>query len=105
MALIKCPECGNELVYRTGRYGKFISCSNFPLCKYTRKIESDKTKKVAEPTGKMCPKCGSELLKRKSRFNTYFLGCSAYPKCNYMESLDGVPIEPKKKTSKKRGKK
>lgn len=101
----KCPECGNELVYRTGRYGKFISCSNFPLCKYTRKIESDKTKKVAEPTGKMCPKCGSELLKRKSRFNTYFLGCSAYPKCNYMESLDGVPIEPKKKTSKKRGKK
>ena len=101
----KCPECGSELVYRTGRYGKFISCSNFPSCKYTRKIETDKTKKVAEPTGKICPKCGSELLKRKSRFNTYFLGCSAYPKCNYMESLDGVPIEPKKKTAKKRGKK
>lgn len=101
----KCPECGNELVYRNGRYGRFISCSNFPTCKYTRKIESDKPKAVAEPTGKMCPKCGSELLKRKSRFNTYFLGCSAYPKCQYMETLDGEAIEPKKKTTKKRGKK
>lgn len=101
----KCPECGNELVYRNGRYGRFISCSNFPTCKYTRKIEIDKPKAVAEPTGKMCPKCGSELLKRKSRFNTFFLGCSAYPKCQYMETLDGVTIEPKKKTTKKRGKK
>ncbi|MCI5774349.1 MAG: type I DNA topoisomerase [Erysipelotrichaceae bacterium] len=99
----KCPECGNELVYRNGRYGRFISCSTFPACKYTRKIESDKPKAVAEPTGKMCPKCGSELLKRKSRFNTFFLGCSSYPKCQYMETLDGQVIEPKKKA--KRGKK
>ena len=105
----KCPECGNELVYRNGRYGKFISCSNFPTCKYTRKIESDKPKEKPEPTGKLCPNCGHELLKRKSRFNTYFVGCSNYPKCHYMETLDGEPIEikakTKKKTTSKRGKK
>ena len=105
----KCPECGNELVYRNGRYGKFISCSNFPTCKYTRKIESDKPKEKPEPTGKLCPNCGHELLKRKSRFNTYFVGCSNYPKCHYMETLDGEPIEikakTKKKTTSKRGQK
>lgn len=91
----KCPECGGELVYRTGRYGKFISCSNFPKCRYTRQIEkADKPK--AEPTGKMCPVCGHELLKRKSRFGTYFLGCSNYPKCTYMENMDGERIYSRK---------
>ncbi len=91
----KCPECGGELVYRNGRFGKFISCSNFPKCRYTRQLDG-KEKEKPEPTGKMCPKCGSELLKRKSRYGTYFLGCSAFPKCHYMESLDGVEIISKK---------
>lgn len=91
----KCPECGGDLVYRTGRYGKFISCSNFPKCRYTRQIEkSDKPK--AEPTGKMCPVCGHELLKRKSRYGTYFLGCSNFPKCTYMENMDGERIYSRK---------
>ena len=44
----------------------------------------------------MCPECGSELLKRKSRFGTYFLGCSAFPKCRYMENLEGERIVSKK---------
>ena len=96
-----CPECGGELVYRNGRFGKFISCGNFPTCKYTRKIE-DKNKEVPEPTGITCPECGGELLKRKSRFGTYFHGCSNFPKCNYMETLDGEKIVPKKKTAKKK---
>lgn len=86
-----CPECGGELVYRIGRYGKFISCGNFPKCRYTRQIE-DKTKEAPEPTGKMCPDCGAELLKRKSRYGTYFLGCSNFPKCHYMENLNGDKI-------------
>ena len=90
-----CPECGGELVYRNSRYGKFISCSNFPQCKYTRSLEN-KEKEKPEPTGKMCPECGSELLKRKSRFGTYFLGCSAFPKCRYMENLEGERIVSKK---------
>ena len=96
-----CPDCGGELVYRTGRYGKFISCSNFPKCKYTRQIAAPEKEKP-EPTGKMCPECGNELLKRKSRFGTYFLGCSNFPKCRHMEKLDGEPIVPKKTGGRRR---
>ena len=95
-----CPECGGELVYRNGRYGKFIACSNFPKCKYSRQIEV-KEKEKAEPTGQICPECGGELLKRKSRFGTYFLGCGNYPKCHYMATLDGEKIVPKAKAAKK----
>lgn len=99
----KCPLCGNDLVIRVGRFGKFISCSTYPECKYTAKIVKDEAEKEKpEPTGKMCPRCGSELLKRKSRYNTYFHGCSSFPKCNYMETLDGEEIIPKAKTSKKK---
>ena len=86
-----CPECGGELVYRTSRYGRFISCGNFPKCRYTRQIEKTEKEKP-EPTGKTCPECGGELLKRKSRYGTYFHGCSNFPKCRYMESLDGERI-------------
>ncbi len=103
-----CPECGGELVYRTSRYGRFISCGNFPKCRYTRQIE-DKEKEKPEPTGKPCPQCGSELLKRKSRYGTYFLGCSNFPDCHYMESLTGEKIVSRfarstsaKKTTKRR---
>lgn len=90
-----CPECGGELVYRVGRYGKFISCANFPKCRYTRQIDKP-DKEKPEPTGKMCPDCGHELLKRKSRYGTYFLGCSDFPKCHYMEDLNGNRIISKK---------
>jgi DNA topoisomerase-1 len=86
-----CPECGGELVYRNGRFGKFISCANFPKCRYTRQLDKPNAEKP-EPTGKMCPECGAELLKRKSRFGTYFLGCSNFPKCHYMENLEGERI-------------
>ncbi len=90
-----CPECGGELVYRNGRFGKFISCINFPKCRYTKKIEEENKEKPV-PTGKMCPLCGSELLRRKSRFGSYFLGCSGFPKCTYMENLDGERIYSRK---------
>lgn len=98
----ECPECGNELVIRIGRFGKFISCGNFPECKYTRKIEQPEKEK-AEPSGKMCPECGSELLKRKSRYGNYFLGCSNFPKCRHIENIEGekTPKFKKRKTAKK----
>lgn len=108
-----CPECGGELVYRNGRFGKFISCANFPKCRYTKQLDKPNVEKP-EPTGKMCPECGAELLKRKSRYGTYFLGCSNFPKCHYMENLEGERIVSKqdrlkakeeKKTSGKTAKK
>jgi DNA topoisomerase I len=79
-----CPEDGGELVYRTGRYGKFIACINYPTCKYHRALPG-KERPKPEPTGEICPECGSELVKRKSRFGTYFVGCSSFPKCRYIQ--------------------
>ncbi len=96
-----CPECGGELVYRNGRYGKFIACSNYPTCKYSRQLVT-KEKEKPEPTGQICPECGGELLKRKSRYNTYFLGCGNFPKCHYMATLEGEKIVPKAKTKTKK---
>ena len=86
-----CPECGGDLVYQTGRFGKFIACSNFPTCRYTRQLNTEVREKP-EPTGKICPDCGGELLKRRSRYGTYFLGCSNFPACRHMETLEGEPI-------------
>ncbi len=78
-----CPECGGDLVYRNGRYGKFIACNNFPKCRYNRPLEE---KEAPELTGEKCPDCGSDLIRRKSRYGTYFTGCSSFPKCRYIKA-------------------
>ena len=72
----QCPNCGGELVYRWGRRGQFISCSNFPKCKYAENLESTPAVEVAEK----CPECGSPMVLRSGRYGR-FLGCSRYPKC------------------------
>lgn len=75
-----CPECGSELVYRNGRYGRFISCLNFPTCRYT-KAENEENNETDE----VCPNCGSKLVMKKGRFGS-FLACSNYPDCKYIKS-------------------
>jgi len=73
----KCPECAEgELVIRTGRFGKFISCSRFPDCKYTEKY--------LEKIGMKCPDCkeGDVIVKKTGRGRKFF-GCSRYPDCKY----------------------
>ncbi len=70
-----CPECGNPLVKRTGRYGEFIACSNYPECKYIKKSE----KQVIEVCN--CLKCDGKILERKTRRGKTFYGCSNFPKC------------------------
>lgn len=69
----KCPKCGSMLVIKTGRFGKFLACSGFPKCKYTKNLNTDKV------SGK-CPKCGSELVKKTGRHGE-FIACSGYPEC------------------------
>lgn len=71
----QCPQCGGELVIRWGRYGKFISCSNFPQCRYTEPY--------VEKTGARCPQCGGDLLVRRTRRGRVFYGCSNYPQCDF----------------------
>jgi DNA topoisomerase-1 len=71
----QCPEDGGELVIRYGRFGKFISCSNFPTCRYTEPW--------LEKIGVMCPKDGGELVERKTRKGRTFYGCENYPNCDF----------------------
>ncbi|HEX5838253.1 MAG TPA: type I DNA topoisomerase [Anaerolineales bacterium] len=70
-----CPEDGGELVIRYGRFGKFISCSNFPTCRYTEPW--------LEKIGIQCPKDGGELVERKTRKGRTFYGCENYPNCDF----------------------
>ena len=71
-----CPECGRNLVIRTGRFGRFISCSGFPECRYGRSFVTK--------TGALCPQCGGDLVERKTRQKRrIFYGCNNYPTCNF----------------------
>ncbi len=70
-----CPEDGGELVIRYGRFGKFISCANFPTCRYTEPW--------LEKIGVKCPKDGGEIVERKTRKGRTFYGCANYPTCDF----------------------
>lgn len=72
----KCPDCQTgDLVVRLGRFGKFVSCSRFPDCKYTRPFKED--------AGFKCPECGAEGVVRRTKTGRKFYGCSKYPKCKW----------------------
>ena len=70
-----CPECGNPLVIRKGKYGKFTACSNYPECKY---IKQEK-KEIIEICD--CPNCSGKIVEKKSKKGKLFYGCNNYPKC------------------------
>jgi DNA topoisomerase I len=71
-----CPDCGSDLVIRWGRYGKFISCSSFPECRYTEPW--------LEKIGVKCPDCeDGEVVIRKTRKGRIFYGCANYPQCQF----------------------
>ncbi len=78
----KCPECGNELVFRNGRYGEFIACSNYPKCKYIKK-----DKEEVENSDEVCEKCGRPMQIKFSKRGK-FLACSGYPECKNTRSLE-----------------
>ncbi len=71
----KCPECGSPLVIRHGKFGKFLSCSKFPDCKFT--------KTLVEETDVLCPKDGGKVIVRKTRKGRKFYGCANYPNCDF----------------------
>jgi len=70
-----CPQCGQPLVYRMGRYGKFLACSGFPTCKYTESM--------AQEAGVPCPNCGNPLLMLHTKKGRLFFGCKNYPQCDF----------------------
>ena len=72
-----CPNCNSPLVIRTGKYGKFVACSNYPTCKYIKKEE----KEVVEVG--TCPECGNKIIEKRTKKGKIFYGCSNYPTCKY----------------------
>jgi DNA topoisomerase-1 len=72
-----CPNCGNPLVIRTGKYGKFTACSNYPTCKYVKKEEKT-TVEVCK-----CPECDGMIVEKRTKKGKIFYGCNNYPKCKY----------------------
>ena len=80
-----CEKCGRPMVYRLGRYGRFLACSGFPECR--------NTKAIIVPTNVKCLACGGNIVQRKSRSGRVFYGCDHYPECSYM-AWD-MPIEEK----------
>ena len=72
-----CPECGKPLVYRYGKFGKFIACSGYPECKYIPKKEKETTVICK------CPKCDGDIIVKRTKRGKEFYGCNNYPKCKY----------------------
>ena len=84
-----CPKCGEKLAICLGRRGRFIGCTGFPDCDYTRNVDETKGEK-AKPEiveGRKCPNCNSSLIIREGRYGR-FIGCSTFPECRYIESLE-----------------
>ena len=75
-----CPDCGKPLVEKWGRFGKFLACSAYPDCKYTKDLSGGREKPVDEPTDEICPTCGKPMVIKHGRFGK-FIACSGYPEC------------------------
>ncbi len=71
-----CPNCGQNLVIKSGRFGKFLACPGYPDCRFTKTIVID--------TQVACPKCGGKILKKRSRNGKTYYGCEHNPKCDFM---------------------
>lgn len=81
-----CPKCGQPLSVRLGKLGRFIGCTTYPKCDYTRNLKGD-TVAISEPIDRNCPKCNAILVIKTGRYGR-FIGCSGYPVCKHMEPLD-----------------
>lgn len=97
----KCPDCGKAMKIKRGKYGRFIACTGYPDCKYTRPYLTEKEQALKDEADKIakskkCPKCSGALVARKGRFG-WFIGCSKYPKCKYLENIRAKPVVENKK--------
>jgi DNA topoisomerase-1 len=81
---LKCEKCGGEMVLKFGRYGEFLACSNYPLCK--------NTKDITHKTGIRCPSpgCEGEIVERSSKKGSIFYGCSEFPQCRFASRAEPV---------------
>jgi len=75
LAGFKCESCGGEMVVRSGKYGTFYACINYPTCTFTKQKITD--------TGVSCPKCSSKIVARHGKGKTLFYSCEQYPECDF----------------------
>lgn len=81
----KCPQCAKDLMWRRGRYGPFVACSNYPECRYIKKKE-------ANEIGLLCPECSTgQVVERKGRWGRPFYGCRRYPECRFTVPYRPIP--------------
>ncbi len=73
---VPCDKCGAMMVYKMGRFGKFLACPNFPVCRNAKPIINY----IEAP----CPKCGAKLMEKTSKKNRKFYGCEKYPECDFV---------------------
>ncbi len=76
----KCPNCGGPLVVRSGRFGPFIACAQYPECRFSRPLKKDKV--PDRPTDEVCQECGAPMVIKTGRYGE-FLACTTYPKCTH----------------------
>lgn len=84
----KCPQCEKPLSIRLGRHSRFIGCTAYPECNYTRSMDDDKEAQAAAEVleGRSCPQCGGSLHIKVGKYGK-FIGCGNYPNCKFIESL------------------
>lgn len=91
-ASMKCPECGDKMVLKLGRGGKFYSCSRFPDCQGALTLDGEvRPNDGPKETGEDCPQCGGKLVERTGPRGT-FVACGNYPKCRYVKKDDTPPV-------------
>ncbi len=78
-----CPKCGKPMVVKFGRFGKFLACSGYPECKFTKSFQVK--------VGVKCPQCGGDIVQKKSKKKRTFYGCSNYPECTFAINLKPLP--------------
>ena len=87
-----CEKCGNPMVIKMGRFGKFLACSNYPECKNTKPVDEKGEAQEPEETDEVCEECKAPMVVKFGRYGK-FLSCSKYPDCKFnkaIEKLTGV---------------
>jgi DNA topoisomerase-1 len=79
-----CPECGGKLTVKSGRFGPFIACTNYPACKYTKPLKREKA--PDRPTDEVCQVCGAPMVIKTGRYGE-FLACTRYPECKHTRPI------------------
>ena len=88
---IICEKCGAQMVVKSGRFGKFAACPNYPECKNTKPLAKDgkslkETKPATPLEGEVCEKCGAQMVERQGRYGS-FHACINYPKCDFTRQI------------------